>query len=242
VSNKIMDNTPDTVPAEATNVTTGTNITSAQQGVLDEHAAEIRRLGKRVIGDVLEIGRRLTEAKKQLGRAGFLPWIEREFGWSEDTAERFIALHALQRTLPQLAETSLPISALYLLASSSTPPAVEEVIAKAQAGERVSVAEVKATVERHKDAKGEDGKKRRAREPALSPEQRSLIEFCSTVRNSCKWIEMDFSDECFRRDNPPDLTAETAAELLPEVRGAIRSLKELEAALTEIARAGAVLQ
>src|SRR5262245_51298515 len=32
-------------------------------GSLAEHAAEIRRLGKRVVGDVIEIGARLTECK-----------------------------------------------------------------------------------------------------------------------------------------------------------------------------------
>jgi hypothetical protein len=121
---------------------------------LAEHAAEIRRLGKRVIGDILEIGRRLGEVKKQLGRADFLPWIEREFGWSEDTAERFIALHALQRSLPQLAETNLPVSALYLLAKPSTPPeAIQAVVAQAEAGEHVTVAGVKEAIEAHKPPK-----------------------------------------------------------------------------------------
>ncbi len=77
-------------------------VTAAQQNVLNEHAEAIRILGKRTVHDIIEIGRRLAEVKKQIGRVSFLPWIDREFGWSEDTAERFMALHALQRQLPQV--------------------------------------------------------------------------------------------------------------------------------------------
>jgi hypothetical protein len=45
----------------------------------------------------------------------------------------------------------LPLAGFYLLARPSTPPvACEELLAKAKAGERVSVAQVKATIKRHK--------------------------------------------------------------------------------------------
>ena len=131
-----------------------TPITAAQQGVIDQHAEAIRILGKRTVHDIIEIGRRLAEVKKQIGRGSFLPWIEREFGWSEDTAERFIALHALQRQLPQVAELNLPFSGLYALASPSTPlEAVKAVVVRAEDGERVSVAEVKATIQEVKVGK-----------------------------------------------------------------------------------------
>jgi hypothetical protein len=40
---------------------------------LAEHAAEIRGLGKRVVGDVIEIGRRLTECKRICGHGNWLP-------------------------------------------------------------------------------------------------------------------------------------------------------------------------
>ena len=142
----------DTEPtAEAINGTAGTGYADAQRGALDEHAEAIRACGKRTVEAVLEIGRRLAEAKKLLGFGNFLPWIEREFGWSEDTAERFIALHALQRQIPQVAEFNLPISGLYLLARRSTPPeAVQAVVAMAQAGEPVTVTDVKAAIANEK--------------------------------------------------------------------------------------------
>jgi hypothetical protein len=118
------------------------------QAVLDEHVPVIRRNAKRIIDDAFDIGRRLAEVKGLLGRAAFLPWLEREFKWSEDTAERLIALHVLQRRIPEVADVSLPITGLYLLAAPSTPlETAEAVIAKAQDGERVSVTEIKATID-----------------------------------------------------------------------------------------------
>ena len=88
--------------------------------ILTEHAAEIRRLGKRVVGDVIEIGARLTECKRIAGHGNFLPWLEREFGWSEDTAENYMRLADLDkfRTVRNL---DLPLKGLYLLAAPSTP-------------------------------------------------------------------------------------------------------------------------
>ncbi|WP_195984061.1 DUF3102 domain-containing protein [Clostridium sp. D33t1_170424_F3] len=41
---------------------------------------------------ILEIGRRLTEAKEQLPHGEWLPWLEREVEFSETTAQRFMRL------------------------------------------------------------------------------------------------------------------------------------------------------
>jgi hypothetical protein len=49
--------------------------------ILAEHAAEIRRLGKRALADVIEIGARLTKCKPICGHNNWLPWLDREFGW-----------------------------------------------------------------------------------------------------------------------------------------------------------------
>jgi hypothetical protein len=135
------------------------------QEILNEHADAIRACARRTVHDIIEIGRHLAEAKKMVGHGNFLPWIEREFAWSEDTAERLIAVYALQRQIPHVAELSLPFSGLYLLAAPSTPPeAVEVIVAKAEDGERVNVAEIKATIT---EAKA----KWKPRLPSCKPEQ-----------------------------------------------------------------------
>jgi len=120
---------------------------------LAEHAAEIRRLGKRVVRDVIEIGERLTKCKALAGHGNWLPWLEREFGWTDDTALNFMRAHELAKSR-NFRDLNLPISGLYLLAAPSTPKeARDEIIERAQAGETVPVAEVKRTIERTKGCK-----------------------------------------------------------------------------------------
>jgi Protein of unknown function (DUF3102) len=114
---------------------------------LVEHANAIRGLGKRVVADVIEIGRRLADCKELCGHGNWLPWLKREFGWSEDTAERFIQVSTLSHQIPQVAEFNLPVSSLYLLAAPSThDEARESIIARAQAGEALPIAEVKRVI------------------------------------------------------------------------------------------------
>jgi Protein of unknown function (DUF3102) len=112
---------------------------------LAEHAEVIRVLGRRAIGDVIEIGRRLTICKKLCGHGGWLPWLKREF-CSADTALRFmqVADFAENRNLRDL---EIPVSGLYLLAAPSTPEAArDEVIERSEAGERLTSAQVKETI------------------------------------------------------------------------------------------------
>jgi len=101
-----------------------------------------------VVGDVIEIGRRLSECKRICGHGNWLPWLKREFGWSEDTAERFIQVSALSNQIPQVAEFRLPISALYRFAAPSTPETARtEIIERAQSGEMISFSEVKCIID-----------------------------------------------------------------------------------------------
>jgi hypothetical protein len=110
---------------------------------LAAHATVIRQLGKRVIGDVIEIGRRLTECKDIAGHGNWLPWLDREFGWTDDTALNFIRVHELSKSR-NFRDLNLPVSGLYLLAAPSTPETVrEEIVERASKGEKLTVAQVK---------------------------------------------------------------------------------------------------
>ncbi len=115
---------------------------------LAEHAEVIRTLGKRVVADVIEIGRRLTDAKARCQHGNWLPWLEREFGWTDKTAERFMSASQLfGGKIDKLSNLDIPVSGLYLLAQPSLPPEVRtEVIDRAEAGERFTHAQVKAMV------------------------------------------------------------------------------------------------
>jgi len=145
--------------------------------VLAENAESIRKLRERVIGDVIEIGRRLSECKKLLGHGNWLPWIEREFRWSERTARNYILVYELALSKSEnFADIAIDVSAVYLLAAPSTPEdARTEVLRRGETGEALPHAEVKRII-------GEA----RGREVAAGTAKRPLSfkEYIKAVRHS----------------------------------------------------------
>ena len=139
---------------------------------LDQHAAEIRRLGKRVVADVIEIGRRLTEAKALAAHGGWLPWLDREFGWDDRTARRFVQVFEWSlKSSGNLPDLELPISGIYLLAQDKTPEeARTEVIERAESGERITVEAVKTTIAKVRAPRADKAKAtNRKGKPAAPP-------------------------------------------------------------------------
>lgn len=136
---------------------------TTNEKVLVQHAEAIRVLGRRVVQDVIEIGRRLTEAKEIAGHGNWLPWLEREFGWTQQTAFNFMSVYdmAVSSKLPNFGNLNLPISGLYLLAAPSTPVDVrEQVLEIAESGEQLSLEQIKQMVD---DAKVKGGTDERAK-------------------------------------------------------------------------------
>jgi antitoxin (DNA-binding transcriptional repressor) of toxin-antitoxin stability system len=133
-------------------------MTAPAVAALTEHASEIRRLGKQTVENVVEIGRRLTavrygldEARPLLGHGEWLPWLDREFGWSPSTAENYINLFKLSAKFPTVGNLDLDLRSLYILAAPSVPPeARAEIIERAEAGESVTVADVKTAIAKRK--------------------------------------------------------------------------------------------
>lgn len=88
-------------------------------------AASARAAAERIRGrmqlaaeSIIEVGRELIEQKRQLGHGNFLPWIDAEFGMSQDTAGRFMSVaERFADKLPTVG--SLPPTALYALAAPS---------------------------------------------------------------------------------------------------------------------------
>lgn len=97
---------------------------------------------RRTAEDIVEIGKELVEIKNKLTHGQFLPWIKAEFSMSVDTAGRFMQVASRFGDIPQIAEFNP--SVLYQLAAPSTPDeVVEKATEKAEAGEKVSVEDVK---------------------------------------------------------------------------------------------------
>ena len=120
---------------------------------LAEHAAMIRRLGKRVIADIIEIGRRLQEAKALVGHGSWEAWLEREFSL---VVRNRAKLHARVRT-PRVSEDFKSKNFLDLtIASDRALPAGPEgdarrrsapgIIDRAEAGEAIIVKTVKTVI------------------------------------------------------------------------------------------------
>jgi hypothetical protein len=159
-------------------------------GVLDEHARVIKTLGRRVVGDVIEIGRRLTECKRRIeereGRGHWLPWLRREFDWSESTAERYMRVNALAEsvTVTERDLPDLPLGGLYLLASPKTPrKTAEEVVTRARAGERFTTGGIAKAVG---DAKADAKAKAKAKKAARAARERTRRAAKSGEKHSSK--------------------------------------------------------
>lgn len=101
------------------------------------HARAIRTLVGRTAANIVEIGRRLLQAKLLIGHGYWLDWLQTEFECSPSTAlgfmrvaEKFGNLNCLESFQP---------SALILLSYNSTPAeAVSEAIEQARNGQHVT--------------------------------------------------------------------------------------------------------
>ncbi|WP_052817797.1 DUF3102 domain-containing protein [Agrobacterium sp. SUL3] len=106
-------------------------------------AERIRVRMKRTAEDIIAIGLDLIEVKGRLPHGSFLPWISSEFGMTDRTAARFMQVAASYGSKFDIVSNLTP-TVLYELAAPSTPETVRDMIEqKAEAGETVSVEEVK---------------------------------------------------------------------------------------------------
>lgn len=106
-------------------------------------AERIRVRMKRTAEDIIAIGLDLAAVKERLPHGAFLPWIEAEFGMADRTARRFMQVAEVYGGKSDIM-ANLPPTALYELAAPSMPEPVRQIVEqKAEAGESVSVEEVK---------------------------------------------------------------------------------------------------
>ena len=95
---------------------------------LDERAQRIRDLVGVARGCIIEIGRELVEARKQIrGEKPWEDWLAAEFGWAERQAYKFIAV-ATAFSAASLVTTDLTIEAgaLYVLSAPEVSQAVRD--------------------------------------------------------------------------------------------------------------------
>lgn len=179
---------------------------------LTEHVAAIRALRSRIVSDVAEIGRRLSEAKSIVGHGNWLPWLDQEFGWTERTALNFIRVYKFTERVSNSKSVSnlilsFPVSSVYLLAAPSTPePAKTEILGRIVAGEVLKAPEIKRTIEAAKAAKPNKAAKRTtavapkptapvARDPIAADQELVLLrEFARFVITRARSVSTDPED------------------------------------------------
>jgi hypothetical protein len=114
-----------------------------------QQAEAIRVLAKRTTSDIIEIGGRLKAVHTIKSRQGsdgpgaWYRWLDKEFGWSDWTAGKFIAVYQTLRDESEIISDSAGIdaSALFRLASPTTPPSVrKEAIREALEGTHITKA------------------------------------------------------------------------------------------------------
>lgn len=121
--------------------------------ITQQRAGEIKTLMRATAENIMQVGEKLLEVQVKLGNGQFDAWLQAEFDWSRRTAYNFIGVYKQFRGRANFAQMDVATSALYLLAAPSTPDsAVDEVLSRAEAGERISHTEAKAIVAEHKTA------------------------------------------------------------------------------------------
>ncbi len=130
-----------------------TQLDSETRIVAQQRAGEIKTLMRATAENVMQVGEKLLEVQAKLGNGQFDAWLQAEFDWSRRTAYNFIGVYKQFRGRANFAQMDVATSALYLLAAPSTPAsAVDEVLDRAEAGERISHTTAKAIVADHKAA------------------------------------------------------------------------------------------
>jgi hypothetical protein len=103
-----------------------------------------------------ETGKRLVLAKEIIGHGKWESWILTKFGWGLTTAKKMIMIAENMNNISKSSPggdliANFQVSALYLLASPSTPDSVrDEAIALAESGEKITKAKAKAMIEQAK--------------------------------------------------------------------------------------------
>ena len=121
---------------------------------------EIKKLAKRGLEDIINIGNYLIQVKDRLGHGYFRAWIKSEFNWtSVRTASKFMNV-AKKFKCADLAHLNILPSALYQLASPSMPEdGLIEALARAELGQTITVDTVKEIKAQYKSSPQELGAK-----------------------------------------------------------------------------------
>ena len=135
-----------TLPTEFDYATLGDNAAFAKTKEKTIHGLMNREVEPR-----LKIGDHLIETKERLEHGQFEAWAQAVFGWSLSWMLRTMQMSARFKSV-NLTDLDIGTSVRYVLAAPSTPDeAFNEVIERAQSGEKITVALAKEIIARHRE-------------------------------------------------------------------------------------------
>jgi hypothetical protein len=112
--------------------------------VVKQKTSEIKKLIRKTAQTVWEIGENLNEVKSCLQHGQFEAWLNAEFDMSARTAQRFLQVYERFKN-DNLADLKISASAIYEIASPSTPDTVRvQAIEAAKEGKEVTPITIKA--------------------------------------------------------------------------------------------------
>lgn len=169
---------------------------------VSDRTKEIKRLAKRAVEDVINIGLYLMQIKEKLGHGNFYSWLELEF--SEISLSHAATLMRVAERFKSVNFTDLNIlpSALYELSRSNVPDrAVEEVLDRARKGEKISNAVAKAVKLRYQEKERNDLDK----STKSNPKQQSVTDENSLDFQQSKQYRAETIDKSSVKTDPPPL-------------------------------------
>ncbi len=144
------------------------NIFSQQQGfdyeILDQETqitvkqktSEIKSLIRQTAQEIVEVGQKLAEVKRQLKHGQFRSWLKSEFNWSISSATKFMQVSEQFKNV-NFTHFNFATSALYVLAAPSTPDSARQhALEIASQGENITYSLAKLIVKHHKESVEED--------------------------------------------------------------------------------------
>ena len=128
-------------------------VPTEHRGTVEAATRRLHTLERKTSEAIIEIGKELISVKASIGHGNFLPWLEAEFGWSEPTAQRFMRVASSFKSVKLTDLENIAPSALYALASPSTPDDVRvEFTELAAMGKPVRHQDVRQEIDRRKRA------------------------------------------------------------------------------------------
>jgi hypothetical protein len=173
---------------------------------LVQHFEAVQTLEKPFLRAMVEMGYHLTEAKAICKEKGepWLPRLDRELGWNERQAQRymeayrdFLQLSCKSDTMSdRLLDLPISVASLRLLAAPSTPPEiVAEVIERTEAGEHYTLAQVQEKIDAARNAGREEAQ---AQAKALLDHTQGQFDQAQTELNDLR--AKAFEDKAERED------------------------------------------